>query len=115
MRQIANRSCCYDYRYTRGRRACTLPGESAATFMILINWLLGFGALAFTVPLAIHLLFRNRFEVVDWGAMQFLQSVVRQNRRRMQLRNLLLLLIRCAIPMLLAFCMARPVMTQWRQ
>jgi len=47
--------------------------------------------------------------------MQFLQSVVRQNRRRMQLRNLLLLLIRCAIPMLLAFCMARPVMTQWRQ
>jgi len=83
--------------------------------MILINWLLGFGALAFTVPLAIHLLFRNRFELVDWGAMQFLQSVVRQNRRRMQLRNLLLLLIRCAIPMLLAFCMARPVMTQWRQ
>jgi len=35
--------------------------------MILINWLLGFGALAFTVPLAIHLLFRNRFELVDWG------------------------------------------------
>lgn len=83
--------------------------------MILINGLLGLGALAFTVPLAIHLLFRNRFELVDWGAMQFLQSVVRQNRRRMQLRNLLLLLIRCAIPILLAFCMARPVMTQWRQ
>lgn len=83
--------------------------------MILLNWLLGFGALAFTVPLVIHLLFRNRFELVDWGAMQFLQSVVRQNRRRMQLRNLLLLLIRCAIPILLAFCMARPVMTQWRQ
>jgi hypothetical protein len=83
--------------------------------MILLNWLLGLGALAFTVPLAIHLLFRNRFELVDWGAMQFLQSVVRQNRRRMQLRNLLLLLIRCAIPILLAFCMARPVMTQWRQ
>jgi len=83
--------------------------------MIFLNGLLGFGALAFTVPLAIHLLFRNRFELVDWGAMQFLQSVVRQNRRRMQLRNLLLLLIRCAIPILLAFCMARPVLTQWRQ
>lgn len=83
--------------------------------MILLNWFLGLGAFAFTVPLAIHLLFRNRFELVDWGAMQFLQSVVRQNRRRMQLRNLLLLLIRCAIPILLAFCMARPVMTQWRQ
>ena len=83
--------------------------------MILLNWLLGLGALAFTVPLAIHLLFRNRFETVDWGAMQFLQSVVRQNRRRMQLRNLLLLLVRCAIPVLLALCMARPVLTGWQQ
>jgi hypothetical protein len=83
--------------------------------MILLNWLLGLGALAFTVPLAIHLLFRNRFEMVDWGAMQFLQSVVRQNRRRMQLRNLLLLLVRCAIPVLLALCLARPVLTGWQQ
>jgi len=83
--------------------------------MILLNWLLGFGALAFTIPLAIHLLFRNRFETIDWGAMQFLQSVVRQNRRRMQLRNLLLLLVRCAIPVLLALCMARPVLTGWQQ
>jgi hypothetical protein len=83
--------------------------------MILLNWLLAFGALAFTVPLAIHLLFRNRFQLVDWGAMQFLESVVRINRRRMQLRNLLLLLIRCAIPILLAFCLARPVLTGWQQ
>ncbi|MGV3486242.1 MAG: BatA domain-containing protein [Planctomycetaceae bacterium] len=82
--------------------------------MIFVNWLLALGALAFTVPLAIHLLFRNRFEVIDWGAMRFLESVVRVNRRRMQLRNLLLLLIRCAIPILLAFCLARPVLTGWQ-
>lgn len=83
--------------------------------MILLNWPLALGALAFTVPLAIHLLFRNRFQIVDWGAMQFLESVVRMNRRRLQLRNWLLLLIRCAIPVLLAFCLARPVVTGWQQ
>ena len=83
--------------------------------MILLNWLLALGALAFTVPLAIHLLFRNRFQLVDWGAMQFLESVIRINRRRLQLRNLLLLLIRCAIPILLALCLARPLLTGWQQ
>lgn len=82
--------------------------------MIFLNALLALGALAFTVPLAIHLLFRNRFETLDWGAMRFLEAVVRVNRRRMQLRNLLLLIIRCAIPILLAFCLARPVLTGWQ-
>lgn len=82
--------------------------------MIFLNAALALGSLAFTVPLAIHLLFRNRFEIVDWGAMRFLESVVRVNRRRMQLRNLLLLLVRCAIPILLAFCLARPVLTGWQ-
>ena len=82
--------------------------------MIFLNSLLALGALAFTVPLAIHLLFRNRFEIIDWGAMRFLESVIRVNRRRMQLRNLLLLLVRCAIPILLAFCLARPVLTGWK-
>lgn len=82
--------------------------------MIFLNGLLALGALAFAVPLAIHLLFRNRFEIVDWGAMRFLESVVRVNRRRMLLRNWLLLLLRCAIPILLAFCLARPVLTGWQ-
>jgi len=82
--------------------------------MIFLNSLLALGALAFTVPLAIHLLYRNRFEIVDWGAMRFLESVVRVNRRRMLLRNWLLLLLRCAIPILLALCLARPILTQFQ-
>jgi len=82
--------------------------------MTFLNGLLAAGALAFTVPLVIHLLFRNRFETLDWGAMRFLQSILERNRRRMKLRNWLLLLIRCAIPILLAFCLARPVLTGWR-
>lgn len=82
--------------------------------MTLLNGILAFGALAFTVPLAIHLLFRNRFRVLDWGAMHLLEAVVRINRRRLQLMHLLLLLLRCLIPILLAYCLARPVLTGFR-
>ncbi len=79
--------------------------------MTLLNGILALGALAFTVPLAIHLLFRSRFRTVEWGAMHLLDSVVRINRRRIQLLHLLLLLLRCMLPILLAFCLARPVLT----
>ncbi|MGB7343016.1 MAG: BatA domain-containing protein [Pirellulaceae bacterium] len=79
--------------------------------MTLLNGLLAFGALAFSIPLVIHLLHRSRFTTIDWGAWHLLDSVIRVNRRRMQIANLLLLLLRCLIPILLAFCLARPVLT----
>lgn len=82
--------------------------------MSLLNASLAFGAFAFTIPLIIHLFFRSRFKTLDWGAMYLLESVIRINRRRMQVTNLLLLLLRCAIPVLLAFCLARPVWTGLR-
>lgn len=82
--------------------------------MSLLNAALAFGAFAFAIPLIIHLFFRSRFKTVDWGAMYLLESVVRVNRRRMQVTNLLLLLLRCLIPILLAFCLARPVWTGLR-
>ncbi|MEM1067909.1 MAG: BatA domain-containing protein [Planctomycetota bacterium] len=79
--------------------------------MTLLNGILALGALAFTVPLAIHLLFRSRFRTIEWGAMHLLDAVVRINRRRIQLLHLLLLLLRCLLPVLLAFCLARPLLT----
>lgn len=79
--------------------------------MTFLNAMLAFGAFAFTVPLAIHLLFRSRFRTIDWGAMHLLDGVIRINRRRIQLLHLLLLLLRCMLPVLLAFCLARPVLT----
>ncbi len=82
--------------------------------MTLLNGLLSLGALAFTIPLAIHLLFRARFRTIQWGAMHLLDSVVRINHRRIQLLQLLLLLVRCLLPVLLAFCLARPVLTGFR-
>ena len=60
------------------------------------------------VPLIIHLLNRRRVRVVTWAAMDFLLSAFQKRKRRMRLENLLLLLLRCAIPVLLALVMARP-------
>ena len=82
--------------------------------MNFINGILAFGAIAFTVPLIIHLLFKSRFKTVDWGAMHLLEDVVRVNRRRLQVSNLLLLLLRCLIPAVLAFLLARPVLTGFK-
>ncbi len=82
--------------------------------MTLINAMLSLGALAFTIPLAIHLLFRTRFRSIQWGAMHLLDSVVRVNHRRLQWLQILLLLLRCLLPVLLAFCLARPVLTGFR-
>lgn len=79
--------------------------------MTFINGLLALGAFAFAIPLVIHLLFRSRYRTVQWGAMHLLSGVVQVNRRRMQILNLVLLLLRCLIPVVLAFCLARPLLT----
>ena len=78
--------------------------------MTFLNGLMAFGAAAFTIPLIIHLLNRSRFQTIDWGAMQFLQSSSKLNSRRMRWQQWLLLLLRCAIPALLAIAMARPLL-----
>ena len=78
--------------------------------MTLLNGLLAFGAAAFTIPLIIHLLHRSRYQTVDWGAMHLLQSSRNLNSRRLQWQQILLLLLRCALPVLLAMAMARPLL-----
>ncbi len=77
--------------------------------MTFLNALLAFGTLAFTVPLLIHLLNRSRYRTVDWGAMIFLEQQNPSNSRRMEWRHLLLLAVRCLIPICLALAMARPI------
>ncbi|MBB3208951.1 hypothetical protein FHS27_004785 [Rhodopirellula rubra] len=79
--------------------------------MTFVNAVMALGAVAFVVPLAIHLLFRSRYRTMDWGAMFLLQDVVRANRRRMQWHQWILLALRCAIPILLALAMARPLIS----
>lgn len=81
---------------------------SLPTFM---NSALAWGALAFCIPLILHILNRSKFKRVEWGAMHLLESVVKVNHKRFQIEQLLLLLVRCAIPALLAFTLAKPVLT----
>ena len=82
--------------------------------MSFLNWIMLGGVAALSIPLLIHLFNRSRFRVVEWGAMHLLQSVVRVNRKRVRLEQIILLLVRCAIPAVLALLMARPVITGWR-
>src|SRR4051794_40605830 len=67
--------------------------------------LAGLGAVA--IPVVIHLLNRRRYDVVDWGAMQFLQ-ISETTRRRMLIEELLLLLLRMGLIALLVLALASP-------
>lgn len=67
-----------------------------------------FGCLAVAVPIIIHLLNRRKFERVTWAAMRFLQDSVEQNQRRMQIEDILLLILRCLVVLLLGLALARP-------
>jgi uncharacterized membrane protein len=73
-----------------------------------INPLLALGTLLFAVPLIIHLLNRQRFRRRDWAAMEFLLRAFKKQRRRLRMENLILLLLRCLIPICLALAVARP-------
>ena len=67
--------------------------------------LLGLAVLA--IPVIVHLLSKRRYDVVDWGAMQFLELGKRM-RRRVRLQDLLLMAVRMGVLGLLACGTARP-------
>ena len=71
--------------------------------------LLWLGALV-GVPILIYLINRQRFRRRKWAAMDFLLKALKKSRRRLQIQNLLLLLIRCLIIILLVLAVSRPVM-----
>lgn len=81
-----------------------MPSFSVAAFALA-------GVAAAAAPIIIHLMNRRRFRTVDWAAMQFLREAVRQSRRVLHLRDLLLLLLRTACVLLFGLAMARPYFT----
>ena len=81
--------------------------------MSFLNGALVLGALTALVPLTIHLFNRSRFKIIKWGASHLLESVLRKNRKQIQLEQLIILIIRCAIPVLLALTLARMVVMNW--
>lgn len=74
----------------------------------LPTWLL-WGGLAASVPVLIHLLFRAKYRVVSWAAMDFLRTSIKESKRRLKFQELLLLLLRIALLLLLALALALTV------
>jgi hypothetical protein len=67
------------------------------------------GAAAVGLPIALHFLFKAWYRPLPWAAMEFLRKAIEQTSRRIKFRELVLLLLRCACLLLLAFALARPV------
>ncbi len=81
------------------------------TNFFLQPWMLAGTALV-SVPIIIYLIQRHRYRRRPWAAMEFLLRAVKRHQRRIQLQNLLLLVVRCLIIAFLALAMARPVLRQ---
>jgi hypothetical protein len=75
-------------------------------FYVLNPWMLT-GLAVVSIPVIIHLLNRRRYDVVDWGAMQFLK-VSEVTRRRLLIEELLLLLLRMALLAVFVVALAGP-------
>jgi len=61
-----------------------------------------------SIPLLIHIFNRQRHNPVRWAAMRFVIAAQKRTRRRVQLENWLLLLLRVAAVLLLALAISRP-------
>ena len=72
-------------------------------------YLLAFSALA-AVPVLLHMLKKGQPKRVIFPAMRFLLERQQKSRRRSQLQNLLLLLVRVAIMLLACLALARPLL-----
>ncbi|MEI6034549.1 MAG: BatA domain-containing protein [Verrucomicrobiae bacterium] len=73
----------------------------------LAPWLLA-ALPAVCVPAVIHLLNRGKPRPIRWAAMQFLLDSVRKNQRRLQMRDLVLLILRVLVVAFLVILFARP-------
>ena len=79
--------------------------------MAFLNPLFLFGLFAAAIPLMIHLWSRRQAVTVDFSSLMFLVAAHRQNVRRLQLKQLLILLLRMLIVALIALALARPFLT----
>lgn len=68
------------------------------------------GLACVALPILIHILMRRRRKPVAWGAMEWLLQAYRQQRRRMQLEQMLLLASRCLLVALVALALGKPLL-----
>lgn len=75
-------------------------------------WALILGGAAAALPLAIHWLTRPRPVRVPLSTLRFVREAVQQRRARHRLRDFLILLLRIAAVLLLAWAVARPLLSR---
>lgn len=69
------------------------------------------GAICAAGPILIHMLNRRRYKVVNWAAMDFLREALQRNRRMLQIRDIILLVLRTLAVLLFGLAVARPVIS----
>src|SRR5438477_9911509 len=80
--------------------------------MSFLNPFLLFGSLALAIPVLIHLVRREKSEIVPFSSLMFLLKVPKRAIRQQKIKNLLLMALRLLILALLVGAFARPYMTQ---
>jgi hypothetical protein len=80
--------------------------------MSFLNPFLLFGALALAIPVLIHLVRREKSEIIPFSSLMFLLKVPKRSIRQQKIKHLLLLALRLLILALLVGSFARPYLTQ---
>lgn len=77
--------------------------------MVFLNsWLIGLGLLAIGVPIVLHFMARNRPKPTPFPTIRFLSEAIVTNRRRVRLKQWILLALRVACLAWLALSLAHP-------
>ncbi len=80
--------------------------------MSFLNPFFLLGSLALAVPVLIHLVRREKSEIVPFSSLMFLLKVPKQSIRQQKIKNLLLMALRLLILALLVASFARPYLTR---
>lgn len=78
--------------------------------MSFVEWIFLLGGLAAAGPVIAHLLAKPRFRRLPFTMLRFLRAGQIESQSRRKLRDLLILLLRCAIIVLIAMLFARPAL-----
>src|SRR5215467_11384252 len=80
--------------------------------MSFLNPFFVFGSLALAIPVLIHLVRREKSEIIPFSSLMFLLKVPKRSIRQQKMKNLLLMALRLLILALLVGAFARPYITQ---
>ncbi len=80
--------------------------------MSFLNPFFLFGSLALAIPVLIHLVRREKSEIIPFSSLMFLLKVPKRSIRQQKMKNLLLMALRLLLLALLVGAFARPYMTE---